>query len=143
LAWALLGLVQERTAEEAGIVEQDEVEQKKSADQNDVVQRGVSLDQQDQDQKEEKLKKPAEAGQTVRAEVLPLFKDLAAAYALFEDTPGLAEQARYERARCLWRAGLAEEARKRFLAYHESALSQGRIPPIDGAFRAALLEGKG
>ena len=50
--------------------------------------------------------------------------------------------ARYEQARCLWKAGQKAEARKRFLALYEEAGKQGALLAIDADFRTALLSGK-
>src|SRR5262249_27327038 len=91
LAWALLGLVQDRTPEE----------------------------------KDEKAARTAWA-------------ELAGAYTLFEEVPELAELARYEQARCLYRAGESDEARKRFLGLYEQARQSGRLLRLDADFRAAL-----
>lgn len=64
---------------------------------------------------------------------------LAKHYELFAEAPGLGDLARYEAARCLWKAGRKEEARTRFLALHAEAEKDGRILAIDSAFRAALV----
>ena len=95
LAWALLGLVQDRTSEEKD-----------------------------------------------SAVASAAYRELAAAYELFTPTPGLANHARYEQARCLWKAGQKAKARKRFLALYEEAGKQGALLAIDADFRAALLTGK-
>jgi hypothetical protein len=95
LAWALLGLMQDRTAEE-----KDDSER----------QRG--------------------------------YAELAGAYQLFEDVPSLSALARYERARCLWRAGRADESRQLFLALYRQARKDRQLLRLDGDFRAALLEAK-
>jgi hypothetical protein len=57
---------------------------------------------------------------------------------LFADVPGLAYAARYEQARCLWKAGQREEARKQFRALYEKTLKDNLLPPIDTDFREAL-----
>jgi predicted Zn-dependent protease len=72
-----------------------------------------------------------------------LHGELAGLFALFEDRPGLAYAARYERARSLWHAGKKDEARKQFRALYEAALKDEALPAIDGDFRAALLAGDG
>jgi hypothetical protein len=90
LAWALLGLVQDRTAEE----------------------------------------KDAQKA----------YAELAAAYELFADS-SLAPFARYEAARCWWKAGKGAEARRRFAALFTGAVKQGGLLSLDGDFRAALLGG--
>jgi hypothetical protein len=94
LAWALLGLMQDRTAEESD------------------------------------------------AERPRAYAELDEAYRLFEDSPALSGLARYEQARCLWRAGQAEQARKLFLALYRQARKGGQLLRLDGDFRAALLEAK-
>jgi hypothetical protein len=93
LAWALLGLVQDRTRE---------AERRK---------------------------------EDVRA----AWRALADGYALFAEAPGLGTAARYEQARCLFRAGQAAEARKRFAALYASTLKAGGLLRLDADFRAALL----
>jgi tetratricopeptide (TPR) repeat protein len=83
------------------------------------------------------------AALTDKAERAAAFRELAAAYALFADAPGLGDFARYEQARCLWHAGAGEPARKRFLALLDGARGRGALLPIDGDFLAALRAGKG
>jgi hypothetical protein len=73
-----------------------------------------------------------EAGQRKKA-----YLELAKAYEAF---PG--GLARYERARCLWRGGDADEARKQFTALHGEALKAGGLLRVDADFRAALLGAK-
>jgi Tfp pilus assembly protein PilF len=69
---------------------------------------------------------------------------LAEAWPLLENIPGLRYAARYEQARCLWKAGQADQARKRFRALYEETFQKGRLPLIDTDFRQALLgNGKG
>jgi ferric-dicitrate binding protein FerR (iron transport regulator)/tetratricopeptide (TPR) repeat protein len=51
--------------------------------------------------------------------------------------------ARYERARCLLRAGRWAEAREQFQQLYAEALKEGVLPPIDRDFREALLQGDG
>jgi predicted Zn-dependent protease len=92
LAWALLGLVQDRTTEEK--------------DQSSVK---------------------------------AAYQNLADVYGQFSETPGLSEHARYEQARCLFRAGQKAEARKRFLTLYEEAAKQGAVLVVDSDFRSALL----
>ncbi|MFO0844244.1 MAG: VIT and VWA domain-containing protein [Gemmataceae bacterium] len=65
--------------------------------------------------------------------------DLARHYELFADAPGLGDLARYEAARCLWRAGRKDEARGRFLALQAEAEKDGALLRFDADFRAALL----
>jgi tetratricopeptide (TPR) repeat protein len=95
LAWALLGLVQDRTAEE----------------------------------KEKNIARAA-------------YSELASAYELFTDTPGLAGFARYEQARCLAESGQKADARKRFLTLYEEQAKQSRLLVIDSDFRSVLLSDK-
>ncbi len=94
LAWAVLGLVHDRTAEE----------------KDEVASRAA-------------------------------YRELATAYELFTASLGLASYARYEHARCLWKAGQTAEAQKRFLALYEEAVKDGGLLAIDSDFRAALLDG--
>lgn len=53
---------------------------------------------------------------------------------------GLVYSGRYQHASGLMDAGKKAEARQLFLALYEEAFQAGLIPPIDGAFRAALNE---
>src|SRR5271166_6017474 len=62
---------------------------------------------------------------------------------LFEDVPGLRYAARYERGRCLWRAGRTEEARKQFTDLYAATLKDGQLPLLDAEFRQAMLGGGG
>jgi ferric-dicitrate binding protein FerR (iron transport regulator) len=98
LGWALLGLVQDRTAE-------DDAERK--------------LD--------------------VRA----AYAAIAEAYRQFEGSSRLGDLARYERARCLLRAGDAAGARKLFAQLHAQTFKDGGLLRIDADFRKALLGGAG
>jgi tetratricopeptide (TPR) repeat protein len=66
-------------------------------------------------------------------------RTLAELWPLFRDVPGLAYEARYEHARCLWKSGQKEEARKRFRELYEKTFKEKHLPPIDPAFRTALL----
>jgi hypothetical protein len=66
---------------------------------------------------------------------------LAEACRLFEDFPGLGYAARYESARCLFKAGQQAEARKRFRALYEETLKEDVLPVIDTDFRLALQGG--
>jgi Tfp pilus assembly protein PilF len=92
LAWALLGLVQDRTAEE----------KEPEATPDDWL-------------------------------------DLARAYKLFFEAPAFADLARYENARCVWKAGEKDEARTRFLALFEEAGKAGGLMRLDADFRSALV----
>jgi hypothetical protein len=94
LAWAVLGLMQDRTAEE-----QDDAERKKA------------------------------------------YQELARACARFDDSR-LASLARYERARCLWRAGQADEARRLFTELYQQARKEQALLRLDSDFRDALLGAK-
>jgi predicted Zn-dependent protease len=64
------------------------------------------------------------------------------AWKLFEDKPGLNYTARYEAARCLFKAGQRAEARKRFRGLYEETLKDKVLPPLDSDFRQALLGGE-
>jgi tetratricopeptide (TPR) repeat protein len=64
---------------------------------------------------------------------------LAEAYFWFADTPALEYYARYEMARCLWKAGERDEARAKFRTLYEETLEFKGLPPIDADFRQALL----
>jgi tetratricopeptide (TPR) repeat protein len=68
-------------------------------------------------------------------------QDLAEAWLLFEEVPGLAYPARYEYARSLWKSGQKQEARKVFQALYEKTFKAGLLPAIDSDFRHALLGG--
>jgi Tfp pilus assembly protein PilF len=93
LAWALLGLVQDRTADYAA---------------------------------------------TPKADARADYQALAEAWQRFEGLPGLGRAARYERARCLLKAGQAAAARKLFRALYDAALRDGELLRLDGDFREAL-----
>jgi hypothetical protein len=75
-----------------------------------------------------------------QAERQGAFRDLASAWMLYADVPGLGELARYENARCLWRAGEKAEARQRFRAFYQRSLAAQRLPRLEADFRSALLE---
>ncbi len=68
---------------------------------------------------------------------------LADTWAELEKGPRAPYTARYERARCLLRAGKWAEARKQFGQLYGDALKEGVLPPVDHDFRAALLQGDG
>src|SRR5262249_4004339 len=70
-----------------------------------------------------------------------IYQRLAEAWRLFEDRPALAFAARYEAARCLFKAGNRAEARKRFRAMYEKTLKDGFLPAVDTDFRLALQGG--
>jgi ferric-dicitrate binding protein FerR (iron transport regulator) len=78
----------------------------------------------------ERHQRPVRDVHRVLADVWPLFADVAA----------LRYAARYEEARSLWKAGEGKRAAKLFLELYEETLAAGALPPIDGDFRAALLE---
>jgi tetratricopeptide (TPR) repeat protein len=63
----------------------------------------------------------------------------AEAWPLFVDVPVLEHAARYETARCLWKSGQREEARKRFRELYEKTFADGGSPAIDHDFRSALV----
>jgi hypothetical protein len=67
------------------------------------------------------------------------YKQLADAWKLFAEMPGLSYSARYEAARCLWKAGLKEEGRKQFVELYGKRFNEDVLPAIDADFRAALL----
>jgi hypothetical protein len=79
-----------------------------------------------------------EKGETAQA----AYGELADAYELFVKTSGLSGHARYEQARCLWKAGKKTEARKCFLELYQEAVKRGELLAIDADFRAALVGGK-
>jgi hypothetical protein len=73
-----------------------------------------------------------------------LHSELAEAYARFADKPGLGYAARYEQARCLYKAGKKDQARKLFGDLYDDTFKKGALPAIDADFRLALLgPGKG
>src|SRR5262249_12543934 len=79
-----------------------------------------------------------------KKDVRDTYRALAEAWLLFEDVPGLRYGARYEHARCLWKAGQRGQARERFRAVYESVLKDKVLPRIDEDFRQALTDdGKG
>jgi Tfp pilus assembly protein PilF len=55
---------------------------------------------------------------------------------------GLGYAARYEEARCLFKAGQNDQAREKFTALYQETLNGGALPAIDNDCRAALLTGK-
>jgi Tfp pilus assembly protein PilF len=71
-------------------------------------------------------------------------RELSELWPLFRDVPGLGYAARYEQARCLWKAGQKQDAQKHFRELYEKTVKENRLPPIDPDFRQALLgDGKG
>jgi hypothetical protein len=73
-----------------------------------------------------------------------LHAELAEAYARFADKPGLGYAARYEQARCFFKAGKKGQARKLFGDLYDDTFKKGALPDIDADFRLALLgQGKG
>jgi Tfp pilus assembly protein PilF len=66
-------------------------------------------------------------------------RDLADAWRLFEDVPGLEYAARYEHARSLVKSGQREEGRKAFRTLYEQTLREDKLPLIDPDFRQSLL----
>jgi hypothetical protein len=68
---------------------------------------------------------------------------LAEACRLFEDFPGLGYAARYESARCLFKAGQLAEARKAFQALYQQTLKEDVLPAVDADLRQALQGGQG
>ncbi len=63
---------------------------------------------------------------------------IADSFRLFEKVPGLGYAARYEHARCLFKSGQVELARKQFQALYEDTFKKKMLPAIDGDFRQAL-----
>jgi tetratricopeptide (TPR) repeat protein len=63
---------------------------------------------------------------------------LVESFRLFEDFPGLGYAARHEHARCLFKAGLRPEARKRFRALYEVTLKDHMLPALDADFRQVM-----
>jgi hypothetical protein len=74
-----------------------------------------------------------------KKDVRALHRDLADAWTLFAEVPGLGYAARYEQARSLWKSGQHARARRSFLDLYERTLREGYLPPIDADLRAALL----
>jgi tetratricopeptide (TPR) repeat protein len=70
-------------------------------------------------------------------------RELSELWPLFRDVLGLEYSARYEQARCLWKAGQGKAARKHFRELYQQTLRRKRLPPIDADFREALLKGDG
>jgi tetratricopeptide (TPR) repeat protein len=68
-----------------------------------------------------------------------LYRTLAEAWPLFADVPGLEYAARYEQARCLWKGGRRDEARRCFRDLCEQTFRKDLLPALDADFRAALL----
>ncbi|MBI3407439.1 MAG: FecR domain-containing protein [Planctomycetes bacterium] len=74
------------------------------------------------------------------AKIDPEFhRELAEGFRLFEGQSTFGDAARYEVARCLFKAGELQEARKIFLEQYRQALRDGMLPAIDADFRLALL----
>ncbi len=67
------------------------------------------------------------------------WKALAEAWLWFAEQPGSAYHARYENARCLWKAGEQDAARKQFRALYEETFALKTLPPLDADFRQAML----
>ncbi|MBY0527099.1 MAG: FecR domain-containing protein [Gemmataceae bacterium] len=72
-------------------------------------------------------------------DAVTLYRSLAPLYTRFEHVPGLAYTARYEHARCLFKAGNVSTARMFFHALYQQTRRHGVLPPIDGDFRHVLL----
>jgi tetratricopeptide (TPR) repeat protein len=67
---------------------------------------------------------------------------IAETWPLFANMTGLTYAVRYEEARCWWKAGKKDEARKRFRKLYEQTLREGYLPRIDAVFREALRSAK-
>ena len=65
-------------------------------------------------------------------------RELATAFGWFAESPAVSYAARYEVARCLWRAGDAKAAQAKFVDVYDQAAAAGELPPIDADFRSAL-----
>ena len=65
-------------------------------------------------------------------------RELATAFGWFAESPAVSYAARYEVARCLWRAGDAKGAQAKFVDVYDQAAAAGKLPDIDGDFRSAL-----
>ena len=76
--------------------------------------------------------------QANKKDVSAVYRSLADAWLLFEDMPGINYAARYEHARCLWKAGEREAARKQFRELYEKTIKEDILPPVDADFRQAL-----
>jgi predicted Zn-dependent protease len=59
---------------------------------------------------------------------------------LFEEVPGLAYMARYERATCLLKSGQIRAAQQAFVDLYKETLKQGVLPPINKYLKQALLQ---
>ena len=70
------------------------------------------------------------------------YLELAKAYELFADSATYAGLSRYERARCLFRGGQGDEARKLFTALHREARKDGALLRLDADFHRAMLDSK-
>ncbi len=76
--------------------------------------------------------------QANKKDVSAVYRSLADAWLLFEDISGMSYAARYEHARCLWKAGEREAARKSFRELYEKTIKEDILPPVDADFRQAL-----
>ena len=81
----------------------------------------------------------ANAEEAQKKDVKSVFRALADAWLLFEGMPGMSYSARYENARCLWKAGESDRACKLFRELYEKTLQDDVLPAIDADFRQALL----
>jgi predicted Zn-dependent protease len=86
----------------------------------------------DDDEEEE------EAEDVAKADVRAAYKALAEAWQLFANDPVLGRSARYEQARCLFKAGETAAARKQFLALYAEALKEKGLLRLDSDFVEAL-----
>jgi tetratricopeptide (TPR) repeat protein len=65
---------------------------------------------------------------------------VALGYERWAKTPQWSETAQYEAARAWFKSGDRKRAREGFIAWHESLVKQGRLPPIDQDFHMALAD---
>jgi anti-sigma factor RsiW len=64
--------------------------------------------------------------------------EMAAAWQLYADMPGIRYLARYEQARALYHGGQGEESRNRFEELYNQAFEEGVLPALDSSFRVVL-----
>ncbi|HWY87383.1 MAG TPA: hypothetical protein VNX28_11690, partial [Gemmataceae bacterium] len=67
------------------------------------------------------------------------YRELADAWRLYEDSPELGYAARYEVARCLYKGGQLDLARKQFHDLYVRSFKEVALPAIDQDFRLALI----
>lgn len=81
-----------------------------------------------------------ESREGLSEEVRSAYKELGSGWKLFQESPGVGDLAKYEEARCLFKAGQGKASRSAFRALYTRLLSEGDLPRIDSDFRSALLE---